>query len=79
MDMQDNAIYRVWIHFIPISLYPRREEKTIGSDLVSNQGPLASQATALTPRPCLLSNEVGYIEKSHRVAVTAWLIQELEN
>ena len=29
MDTQDNAIYCVWIHFIPISLYPRRE-KTFG-------------------------------------------------
>ena len=29
MDMQDHSIYRVWIHFIPTSLYPRRE-KTFG-------------------------------------------------
>ena len=27
MDMQDQAIYRVWIHFFPTYLYPRREEK----------------------------------------------------
>ena len=29
IDTQDHAIYRVWIHFIPTSLYPRRE-KTFG-------------------------------------------------
>ena len=29
MDTQDHAIYRVWIQFIPTSLYPRRE-KTFG-------------------------------------------------
>ena len=28
MDTQDHAVYHVWIHFIPTSLYPRRE-KTI--------------------------------------------------
>ena len=29
MDTQDQAIYGVWIHFIPASLYPKRE-KTFG-------------------------------------------------
>ena len=53
MDMQDHAIYHVWIHFIPTSLYPRRE-KTIWSELELNPGPPASQATALTTRPWLL-------------------------
>ena len=53
MDTQDHAIYHVWIHFIPTSLYPRRE-KTIWSELESNPGPLISQATALTTRPWLL-------------------------
>ena len=53
MDPQDHAIYHVWIHFISTSLYPRRE-KTIWSELESNPGPLASQATALTTRPWLL-------------------------
>ena len=46
-DTQDHAIYHVWIHFIPTSLYPRRE-KTIWSEL--DPGPLDSQATALTTR-----------------------------
>ena len=44
MDPQDHAIYSVWIHFIPTSLYPRRE-KTIWSELESKPGPLASQAS----------------------------------
>ena len=30
MEMQDHVIYRDWIHFIPTSLYPRREEKHFG-------------------------------------------------
>ena len=46
MDMQDHSIYHVRIHFIPTSLYPRREEK----QLELNPGPLASQATPLTTR-----------------------------
>ena len=53
MDTQDHAIYHVWIHFIPTSLYPRRR-KDIWSEQESNPGPLASQATALTTRPWLL-------------------------
>ena len=57
MDTQDHATYRVWIHFIPTSLYPRRE-KTIWSELELKPGPLASQATALTTRPLLLGQEV---------------------
>ena len=27
MDTQDRPIYRLWIHFVPTSLYPSREEK----------------------------------------------------
>ena len=27
MDTQEHAIHHVWIHLIPTSLYPRREEK----------------------------------------------------
>ena len=57
MDTQDHAIYHVWIHFIPTSLYPRRE-KTIWSELQSNPGPLDSQATALTTRPWLLGQQI---------------------
>ena len=53
MDTQDQAIYRVWIHFIPTSFYPRREEKHL-SEPEPNPGPLASQATALTARQWLL-------------------------
>ena len=52
MDTQDHAIYHVWIHFIPTTLYPRRE-KTFWSELESNPGPLASQATTLATRPWL--------------------------
>ena len=55
MDSQDHAIYHVWIHFIPTALYPRRE-KIIWSELESNPGPLASQATALTTRLLLLGH-----------------------
>ena len=53
MATQDHAIYHVWIHFIPTSLY-LRGEKTIWSELESNPDPLASQATTLTTRPRLL-------------------------
>ena len=53
MDTQDHAIHHVWFHFVPTSLYSRRE-KTIWSELESNPGPLASQATAQTTRPWLL-------------------------
>ena len=47
MDTQDNTIYHAWIH----SSHPSnvRGEKPFGL------GPLASQATALTTRPCHLS------------------------
>ena len=53
MDLQDHAIYCVWIHlfFLPPMLEERR--KTIWSVLESNLGPLASQATGLTSRPYL--------------------------
>ena len=63
MDTQDH----VWIHFIPTTLYPRRE-KTIWSELELNRGPLASQATALTTRPWLLSStnfKCYLVESSH--------------
>ena len=39
--------------FFPTS-YALGEKKTIWSELESNPGPLAPQATALTTRPCLL-------------------------
>ena len=41
MDTQGHAIYHVWIHFIPTSLYPRRN-KNIWSELELNPGSLAS-------------------------------------
>ena len=53
MDTLDHATYHVWIHFIPTTLYPRRD-KTIWSELELNPGPHASQAIALTTRPWLL-------------------------
>ena len=53
MDTQYHAMYHVWILYIPTTLFPRRE-KTSWSELESNPGPLASQATALTTRPWLL-------------------------
>ena len=37
MDLQDQAIRHVWIHFIPTSIYPKSEE------LESNPGPRASK------------------------------------
>ena len=52
MDMQDHAIRCVWIHFIPTS-FNRGENKNMRSELGSNPGPLALQATALTTRPWL--------------------------
>ena len=55
MDMQEHAVYHVWIHFIPASFYLRRE-KTIWSELELNPGPLAAQATTLTTRPWLLGH-----------------------
>ena len=42
IDTQDQAIYHVWINFIPTSLYPRRR-KNIWPELELNPGPLASQ------------------------------------
>ena len=52
MDMQDHAIYHAWIHLFPTSY--ARGEKPFFLELESNPGPLASQATALTTRPCRL-------------------------
>ena len=56
MDTQDYAIYHIWIHFIPTSLYPGRE-KALWSELESNPDPLASQVSALTTRPWLLGRQ----------------------
>ena len=50
--MQDHAIYHAWIHFFP----KRGVKKNIWSELESNKGPLASQATALTTKPRLSVN-----------------------
>ena len=36
--------------------YTRGEEKNIWSEPESNPGPLASQATTITTRPCLLGH-----------------------
>ena len=60
MDTQEHAIYHVWFHFIPTSLYPRRE-KNIWSELESYPDPLASQATTLTTRPWLLRQTIKII------------------
>ena len=49
MDMQNHAIYHVWIHLFPTS--SAQGEKPFGLDLESNPDPLASEATALTTRP----------------------------
>ena len=49
MDMQDHAIYHVWIHLFPTS--HARREKPFGLELESNPGPIASQTIALTNRP----------------------------
>ena len=54
MDMQDEAIYRVMIHLFFLLPTPEERRKTIWSELELNPGPHASQATALTTRPCLL-------------------------
>ena len=47
--------------FIPTTLYPRRE-KTFWSELESNPGPLASQATTLTTRPWLLGQRSSKVQ-----------------
>ena len=52
MDIQDYAIYHVWIHLFPISY--ARGGKPVGLELETNPGPLASRATTLTTRPCCL-------------------------
>ena len=58
MVMQDHTIYHVWIHlFIVPPMLEKR--KTIWSELESNPGPLTSQATALTSRPCLHGQKDG--------------------
>ena len=50
--MHYHAIYHGWIHFSYILIPERR--KFIWFELESYPGPLASQATSLTTRPCLL-------------------------
>ena len=55
MDLQDPAIYHVWILLFPTSY--ARGEKPFGLEVESNPGPLASQATALATRPCRLGQE----------------------
>ena len=64
MDMQDNKIYCFWSHFYPTSLYLMRRRNTIWSLLELNPGPLASQLTALTSRPCLLGHNDGWINQA---------------
>ena len=56
MDTLDHAIYHVWIHLFPTSY--ARGEKPFGLELESNSGPPASQATALTTRPCPLGQSL---------------------
>ena len=53
-DTQDHAIYHVLIHLFFLPPMPEERRKTMWSELESNPGPLASQATTLTTRPCLL-------------------------
>ena len=55
MDTQDHAIYHIWIRFIFPSSYAQGE-KPFGLELELNPGPLASQATTLTTRLCLLGH-----------------------
>ena len=70
MDTLDHAIYHVWIHLFPTSY--ARGEKPFGLELESNPGPLASQATALTTRPCLL----GYQLVSYMRSIYSLVTQE---
>ena len=48
------AIYHVCILLFFLPPMAKERRKTIWSELESNPGPLASQATTLTTRPCLL-------------------------
>ena len=67
MDMQDHAINHVWIHLFPT--YNAQGEKPFGLELESNPGPPASQAAALTTRPCRLgqsSRDVSWQQMSGR-------------
>ena len=59
MDTQEHAICHVWIHLFPTSY--TRGEKPFGLELESNPGPLASQATALTTRPCHLGQVLNWV------------------
>ena len=60
MDMQGQATYWVWIHLVLPPYTQGERRKTIFSQLESNPGPLASQETALTTRPCLPIYENNY-------------------
>ena len=53
MDTQDHAIYRVWIHVNPTSVYPRRE-KTLGLSWNWTQVLLLHKQLLRTTRPWLL-------------------------
>ena len=55
LDMQDHANYHVWIHLFPTSY--AQGEKPFGLELESNPGPLPTQATAQTTRPCRLRQQ----------------------
>ena len=57
MDTLDHAICHAWIQLFPTSY--ARGEKPFGLELESNPGPLASQATALTTRPCHFGQCIG--------------------
>ena len=61
MDTQDHTIFCAWIYLF---LLPPLQEKrkTIWSELESTTGPLDSQATALTTGPCLLEQDLKFIE-----------------
>ena len=58
MDMQYHAIYNVWIHFFLPPHTRGERRKTSCSELKSNPGALASQATALTTRPRALTRNM---------------------
>ena len=71
LESQGHAICCVWVHLFFLPLTPKERRKTIWSELESNQSPPASQATALTTRPCLLEQDIYKYHKTITVFIVA--------
>ena len=71
LESQGHAICCVWVHLFFLPLTPKERRKTIWSELESNQSPPASQATALTTRPCLIEQDIYKCHKTITVFIVA--------